>query len=401
VRTGAGLAHIVSGVSRLTLVDLFAGCGGMTRGFEDSGAFESVFAVEFDRDAAATYAANFGDHVACGPIEDVASFPAADVVIGGPPCQGFSPLNRAAVGFERRGLWQQYLRALEAAEPRAFVMENVPELLRSAEYAEFKRRAESLGFQVDAEILNAADFGVPQRRRRAIVIGLRSGTSPWPEPTHADPTQSNPSSLVTQRVTKDEGSQPNPLSFVAQRATKDRGLPANDGERAPWVTFREAVQGLSLHPDGKRWHRARNPRPESVRRYKAVPRDGGDRFAMQRNLDRAGLGDLVPRCWREKPRGTTDVFGRLWWDRPALTIRTEFYKPEKGRYLHPSAHRPITVREAARLMSFPDDFVLPEDQSMSSIARQVGNAVPPLLARRVAESLAASLAIEPDLAAAA
>jgi DNA (cytosine-5)-methyltransferase 1 len=158
------------------------------------------------------------------------------------------------------------------------------------------------------------------------------------------------------------------------------------------VTFRDAVEGLPLQPDGRHWHRARNPRPESVRRYKAVPRDGGDRFAMQRNLDRAGLGDLVPRCWRNKPTGTTDVFGRLWWDRPAITIRTEFYKPEKGRYLHPSAHRPITVREAARLMSFPDDFVLPEDQSMSSIARQVGNAVPPLLARRIAEALATSLA---------
>jgi DNA (cytosine-5)-methyltransferase 1 len=367
-------------VSRLTLVDLFAGCGGMTRGFEDSGAFQSVSAVEFDRDAAATYAANFGDHVACGPIEDVAAFPTADVVIGGPPCQGFSPLNREAVGFERRGLWRQYLRALEAVEPRAFVMENVPELLRSAEFVEFQRRAESLGFQVEAGILNAADFGVPQRRRRAIVIGTRSGPPPWPEPTHADPAT-------------------NPLSLVTHRATKDRGLTAA-GEREDWVTFRDAVEGLSLQPDGRGWHRARNPRPESVRRYKAVPRDGGDRFAMQRNLDRAGLGELVPRCWREKPTGTTDVFGRLWWDRPALTIRTEFYKPEKGRYLHPSAHRPITVREAARLMSFPDDFVLPEGQSMSSVARQVGNAVPPLLARRIAESLAAALA-EPELAVAA
>jgi DNA (cytosine-5)-methyltransferase 1 len=329
-----------------TLVDLFSGCGGMTRGFEDSGLFRSVFAVEFDRDAAATYAANFGDHVACGPIEDVASFPAADVVIGGPPCQGFSPLNREAVGFERRGLWREYLRAMEAIEPRAFVMENVPELLRSAEYVQFKRRAEELGFEVEAEILNAADFGVPQRRRRAIVIGTRSGAPAMPSPTHA------------------EGS---------------------------WTTFREAVDGLPLQPDGRRWHRPRRPRPESVRRYKAVPRDGGDRFAMQRNLDRAGLRHLVPRCWREKPTGTTDVFGRLWWDRPALTIRTEFYKPEKGRYLHPSAHRPITVREAARLMSFPDDFVLPEEQAMSSVARQVGNAVPPLLARRIAESIAASL----------
>jgi DNA (cytosine-5)-methyltransferase 1 len=358
----------------LTLVDLFAGCGGMTRGFEDSAAFRSVFAVEFDRDAAATYAANFGDHVARGPIEDVAAFPDADVVIGGPPCQGFSPLNREAVGFERRGLWREYLRALEAIEPRAFVKENVPELLRSAEYAEFERRAEALGFLVEGEVLNAADFGVPQRRRRAIVIGVRSGAVPWPISTHAEP-----------------GSQPDPSPSVAPRATEGEGLVAAPDGRAPWITFREAVEGLPLRADGRRWHRPRRPRPESIRRYKAVPRDGGDRFAMQRNLDRAGLGELVPRCWRNKPTGTTDVFGRLWWDRPALTIRTEFYKPEKGRYLHPSAHRPITVREAARLMSFPDDFLFPEDQAMSSVARQVGNAVPPLLARRIAEALAAAL----------
>ena len=389
----------------LTLVDLFAGCGGMTRGFEDSGAFRSVFAVEFDRDAAATYAANFGEHVACGRIEDVASFPQADVVIGGPPCQGFSPLNRAAVGFERRGLWTEYLRALEAIEPQAFVMENVPELLRSAEYEEFRKRAEALGFEVEGAILNAADFGVPQRRRRAIVIGTRAGAIPWPSPTHADPA--NPLPFVIQRVTKGRGSEPHTrpnqgLSpLVTQRVTKDYNPPEAAG-LAPWVTFREAVVGLPLAPNGRDWHRRRKPRPESVRRYKAVPRDGGDRFAMQRNLDRAGLGDLVPRCWREKPTGTTDVFGRLWWDRPALTIRTEFYKPEKGRYLHPSAHRPITVREAARLMSFPDDFLLPEDQAMSSIARQIGNAVPPLLARRIAESLAFALAgAEPDLAEAA
>ncbi len=370
----------------LTLVDLFAGCGAMTRGFEDSGAFRSVLAVELDRDAAATYAANLGEHVIRGPIEDVASFPDADVVIGGPPCQGFSPLNREAVGFERRGLWREYLRALAAIEPRAFVMENVPELLRSAEYAEFKCRAEELGFAVEGEVLNAADFGVPQRRRRAIVIGLRdpaAGAVRWPQPTHAEPSS---------------GLRPNPMSLVARRATKDMGLNDAPDRRAAWVTFREAVEGLPLQPDGRRWHRPRKPRPESVRRYKAVPRDGGDRFAMQRNLDRAGLGHLVPRCWREKPTGTTDVFGRLWWDRPALTIRTEFYKPEKGRYLHPSAHRPITVREAARLMSFPDDFVLPEDQAMSSVARQVGNAVPPLLARRIAEALAASLRGEVDSA---
>jgi DNA (cytosine-5)-methyltransferase 1 len=340
------------------LIDLFAGCGGMTRGFVDTGLFEPIFAVELDRDAAATYAANFGaDHVFAGPIEDVADFPRADVVIGGPPCQGFSPLNRNGVGLERRSLWREYLRALDEASPTAFVMENVPELLGSPEYRSFRAAAESRGFVIRGEVLNAADYGVPQRRRRAIVIGTRFADTPWPRQTHSDPD-------------------------VPQLGTE------------PWQTFRDAVRGLPLRPSGRNWHNARSPRPESVRRYKAVPRNGGDRFQMQRNLDRADLGHLVPACWRNKPRGTTDVFGRLWWDRPAYTIRTEFYKPEKGRYLHPSAHRPITVREAARCMSFEDDFILPVDQSMTSVARQVGNAVPPLLARKIAAALAAHLSRE-------
>lgn len=343
----------------LRLIDLFAGCGGMTRGFADTGVFEPVFAVEWDPGAAATYAANFGaDHVFAGAIEDVRTFPRADVVIGGPPCQGFSPLNRNGVGLERRALWREYLRALDEAGPTVFVMENVPELLGSPEYRSFRAAAEARGFAVRGEVLNAADYGVPQRRRRAIVIGTRRGLIPWPVQTHSDPVE-------------------------LQLGTE------------PWRTFREAVAGLPLKPNGVNWHNARNPRPESVRRYKAVPRDGGNRFEMQRNLDRAGLGHLVPACWRNKPTGTTDVFGRLWWDRPAYTIRTEFYKPEKGRYLHPSAHRPITVREAARCMSFEDDFILPLDQSMTSIARQIGNAVPPLLARRIGYEVAATLLSRP------
>jgi len=337
------------------LMDLFAGCGGMTRGFVDSGRFKPIFAVEFDPDAAATYSANFGaDHMRAEPIETVKEFPEVDVLIGGPPCQGFSPLNRDGVGLERRGLWREYLRALRQSRASAFVMENVPELLKSGEYTAFKRAAQRLGYTVEGDVLNAADYGVPQRRRRAIVIGTLDDVVPWPEPTHGDPTS----------------------------------LPEG---RRPWRTFRDAVEGLPLTPDGTRWHVPRNPRPESIRRYKAVPRNGGNRFQMQANLDRAGLAHLVPPCWRNKPTGTTDVFGRLWWDRPAFTIRTEFYKPEKGRYLHPSAHRPITVREAARCMSFPDDFVFPDGQPMTSIARQVGNAVPPVLAARIADALAPAL----------
>jgi len=357
--------------ARLTLIDLFAGCGGMTRGFVDSGAFEPVFAVEFDSDAAETYERNFGPHVfrrpggSPGAVEDVPSFPAANVVIGGPPCQGFSPLNMLGVGLERRGLWREYLRALEESAPLVFVMENVPELLRSGEYAAFKASAQRLGFTVEADVLNAADYGVPQTRKRAIVIGSRVGRPTWPAQTH----------------------------FAPGRA------PAAD---MAWRTFRSAVERptpLPLTPSNQDWHNARNPRPISVERYRTIPNEGEGRFDLAERRP-----DITPACWLRKKSGSTDVFGRLWWDRPAFTIRTEFYKPEKGRYLHPSEHRPITVREAARCQTFPDDFVLPETQPMTSVAMQIGNAVPPLLARQIAETVAdhirSSFRVAPELAAA-
>ena len=321
----------------------------MTLGFESAGCFTSRFAVEWDGDAAETFRLNFSDHIFEGAIEEVGRFPSADVVVGGPPCQGFSPLNMARVGLERRSLWREYLRALRESAPQAFVMENVPELLRSGEYVAFVEAAEELGFAVSGRILNAADYGVPQRRRRAIVVGVREGAFEWPEATHF-PSETIP---LTGR---------------------------------PWRTFREAVEGLPLEPSGENWHNPRNPRPQSLERYRAIPNEGEGRFDLAERRP-----DITPACWLRKKTGSTDVFGRLWWDRPAFTIRTEFYKPEKGRYLHPSEHRPITVREAARCMSFPDSFVFPESQSMTSVAKQIGNAVPPELARRIAEAVGAHL----------
>lgn len=342
-------------MQQYALIDLFAGCGAMTRGFVDSGRFQAVFAVESDPDAAAAYAANFTDeHLEPRPIQDVEVFPTADIVIGGPPCQGFSNLNRAGESVESRRRWKDYIRALDASRPRMFVMENVPQMLKSSEYPMFKAEARARGYVVEERILNAADFGVPQRRRRAIVIGTKSGSVRWPEPTHGNPDSLRSSTL-------------------------------------PWRTFRDAVGDLALTPTGRAWHRPRIPRADTLLRYAAVPHDGGSRFEMEENLDRDGLGHLVPPCWRKHRNGSHDVFGRLWWDRPASTIRTEFHKPEKGRYLHPTQPRAITVREAARLMSFPDDFALPEEQSTTAIARQVGNAVPPLLALRLAETAAAHM----------
>ena len=130
-------------------------------------------------------------------------------------------------------------------------------------------------------------------------------------------------------------------------------------------------------------HFGRMPTNISLERYRAVP-PGGNRFDLLRNRP-----DITPQCWIKKKQGGTDLFGRLWWDRPSVTIRTEFFKPEKGRYLHPDQDRPITHREAARIQSFPDDFSF--FGSKTEIARQIGNAVPVKLASAIARRAVAIL----------
>ena len=340
-------------------IDLFAGAGGLSLGFEMAGrGFEPVFAVEIDGAAARTFKQNFGCQVWDAPIETIDDFPRADVIIGGPPCQGFSPLGRDRDEESRshlNELWQHFLRAVRQVQPAAFVIENVPEFQRSAQFA---RLLEVL--QTDKQlkkyrfahgVLNAADYGVPQIRRRGILMAVLGSTDvPWPPaPTH---------------------------------------FPKGQGA-VKYQTVREAIGDLAAKPrhsevtfaahGGQELHFRRTPRPESVERYRAIPA-GGNRFDLQRNRP-----DLTPRCWAEKATGTTDVMGRLFWDRPSVTIRTEFFKPEKGRYLHPVAHRPITHREAARLQTFPDGFVF--EGSKIEIARQIGNAVPPLLGKAIANHL--------------
>jgi len=144
----------------------------------------------------------------------------------------------------------------------------------------------------------------------------------------------------------------------------------------PWRTVWDAIGDLPASPTEEDLHWGRNPTALSKKRYRHVPA-GGNRFNLPK--------ELTPACWIRKKSGGTDLFGRLWWDRPSVTIRTEFFKPEKGRYLHPKEHRPITHREAARLQGFPDDFWF--CGSKIGIARQIGNAVPVALAGAIARAV--------------
>ncbi|MET1075868.1 MAG: DNA cytosine methyltransferase [Umezawaea sp.] len=358
----------------IPMIDLFAGCGGMTSGFVAAQGYRPVMAVEWDLHAAATYAANFGeDHMRWADIATIPNdeIPPADLIIGGPPCQGFSALGAQDVHDPRNKLWQEYIRFVRHAAPKVFVIENVDRFLASGEFALLESEARPGGlleeYTLTVALLLAADFGVPQRRKRAIVIGSRIGEIPIPEPTHAR---------------------------------------AGSGGLPRWHSVRDVLAGLPEHPTrttlplskvrffdtevpgrfkSEDLHIGRNPTPLSLRRYRSVP-PGGGRFDLPY--------ELMPRCWQEKKTGTTDVMGRMRWDEPSLTIRTEFYKPEKGRYLHPQwepgddghrVDRPITHLEAARLQTFHHTFEW--CGTKIQVAKQIGNAVPPMLAKALAQHI--------------
>ncbi|MFB6216673.1 MAG: DNA cytosine methyltransferase, partial [Candidatus Aenigmatarchaeota archaeon] len=142
-------------------------------------------------------------------------------------------------------------------------------------------------------------------------------------------------------------------------------------------TVRDAIGDLPEEPTEENWHVSRKRVTQlSKDRMEEVPK-GGNRFDIPE--------ELLPDCWKNKDRGGTDLFGRLWWDRPSVTIRTEFYKPEKGRYLHPEANRSITIREGARLQTFPDDFEFVGPRTR--VAPQIGNALPPKLSYHLAKAI--------------
>lgn len=354
------------------LIDLFCGCGGMTQGFIDTDKFYSVFANDFSVAAIDSYKANFdpkGKHTFFGDIielldKELYPIPKADVVIGGPPCQGFSLLNRNRHGEDpRRRLWVQFLRVVELSQAPVVVMENVPQLLSSLEYEEICIALSALNFKyIESDALIAANYGVPEVRKRAIIMASKLGPISLPRPTHMNP----------KRVKRE-------ADFFSDRTLK------------PWTTVKSAIGDLPRpkgteireEPPPLNLHFGRTPTAKSMERYKAVP-PGGNRFDLLKNRP-----DITPDCWKRKKSGGTDLFGRLWWDRPSVTIRTEFFKPEKGRYLHPTQNRPITHREAARIQSFPDDFIF--CGSKIEVARQIGNAVPPLLAQAIAEEVVSCL----------
>lgn len=357
--------------SDIRVLDLFAGAGGLTAGFHAaSKRFRTVAAVEMDPAAAASFEATFGEGIVyTGPIQEWLtsdSVPdSVDIVIGGPPCQGFSLLGKQDENDERNFLWEQYAATLLRVEPKYFVVENVAAFAKSPQFAQFMKetlpggKLENYAFQ--HRILNAADYGAAQARKRAVLIGHRRDLPfpGFPRITHGSPEVDG---LL-------------PFQSVGDKFADVPPIPDMD----------DLVAARSIERDGRVFagsfvprelHWSRSYRQISLDRFADIPM-GGNRFNIH--------PERQAPCWRKHKSGSGDVMGRLHADRPSVTIRTEFFKPEKGRYLHPTEHRAITHYEAALLQGFPEThrFV----GSRTAIARQIGNAVPIPLGRAIAESL--------------
>ena len=342
---------------RPRVIDLFAGVGGLSLGFEQAG-FDVVLANEYDPEIAIAYQKNHpntqmivGDITSLDLNETFGKLSGQiDVIIGGPPCQGFSQKGqRKTIHDERNFLFKYYVKVVDLVRPQYFLMENVPNLL-TAENGYFQKEIielfSSMGYQLTTGVLNAADYGVPQNRRRAVILGQRDGKAP-----------ALPDKLPTRVTIWDAIGD---LAFLQSGEGSEEqrypNLPASDYARS----LRGKMSVLHNHVATKHSDLA-------LERLSLIPPNCGKEVLPHEHLTKS----IYSGTW-----------SRMVKDDISVTITTRFDTPSSGRFTHPFLNRAITVREAARIQSFPDSFIF--YGTKSSQMKQVGNAVPPRLAYAIA-----------------
>lgn len=384
-----------------SVLDLFSGAGGIALGFADAG-YRVIGGIDNFQQAVDSFETNIAG--ARGLIRDlrVRNFsdvcelvgPAGvDVIVGGPSCQGFSTsggLSRATGRDQddpRNRLFINYLNLVDELRPSWIVFENVPGLLlynQGRVALEIVRAFRDIGYTVVPMILLAADFGVPQLRRRLVFVGNRTGADiAFPAATHGNADLWRNYALPFAH-----------LSRIGHGA----------GEKVlPHVSFADACSDLPAVKEGKEIDGVKYPGPAAtayqremrkgsrlVRQHAAAELAAIDRLAAQtlkagQNWRDIPIDQLPDRFRRIRPYDATTILRRLQNDAPAYTITTKFNEGTTGAFIHPKQARTLTLREAARLQSFPDRFVF--SGSAAQIRQQIGNAVPPLLARALAEAI--------------
>ncbi len=339
------------------VVDLFSGAGGLSLGFEDAG-FESVLAIDFWKPAIETY--NYNRQKKVGEVQDITKldkeyFDLHNIsnlvgVIGGPPCQGFSMAGKRIIDDDRNKLYRDYFRVLSILKPQFFLMENVVGLTNingGAIKEDIFKRAKEIGYTVFFKIMCASDYGVPQNRKRAIFIGIQDsivkekGDFIFPKE-------------VDYIVTAYEAICDLPNLDLKQDNTKYICPPQNDYQ----IEMRRSSSSVFNHEQSRHTK-------ETIEAISHVPEGGGMKDIPEDIRKGRSYSSLLRRMDSSKPSQTIDTGHRT--------------------YFHYKENRVISVREAARLQSFPDHYVFMS--SKQNQYKQVGNAVPPILAREIAKAL--------------
>ena len=332
--------------SKPTAIDCFAGCGGMSQGFKQAG-FKVIGAIEIDPDAAGVYELNhpmahiWSQDIRTVTSDDIVMQLGIDVgeldLLGGcPPCQGFSTLRTynggRLVRDSQNELIFEFQRLVLGLMPKRVMMENVPGLLDNQRLKKFRAALEEAGYKVKVDVLNVGEYGVPQRRRRLVLLASRVSSVAFAKPSR-----------------------------------KSRTVREAIGTMPAAGTSGDALHDL---PE--------NRSPTVAARIRLVPVDGGSRASLPTHLKL--------ECHKNSD-GFKDVYGRMAWDAPAPTITTGCFNPSKGRFLHPEEDRAITMREAALLQSFPKSYKFPATLGKVKIATMIGNALPPRFIKRHARQL--------------
>jgi len=351
----------------LVAIDLFGGCGGLTAGIKKSG-FRVAAAVEIDANAASTFRTNHRKTIVVE--SDIRQVEACDLVemvpgrhvhllMGCAPCQGFCSLTRKHRWEDPRNkLLLEMVRLAEELLPDAVMMENVPGLATRGKvlFEEFVRRLRRAGYYPESRVIQMADYGVPQNRRRLVLLAGRGFVIPFPVATHAkQPCEG--SRVVRWRTVSD--------------VLRNRSAP---------VKLSKSLR--SGGPKAHNWHVVRDLQPQTKRRLKAaIP--GKTWLSMKENIR--------PECHRGDYKGFTNVYGRMSWDQISVTITAGCTTPAKGRFGHPDRRRTtISVREAAMLQTFPENYKL-VTRKIDHVCDMIGNAVPPLFAKVVGQAVSKAI----------
>lgn len=357
----------------VSVVSLFSGGGGLDLGFKNAG-YDILWAIDNNQDAVNTYKLNLGDHIICADINkiDEKQIPHAEVIIGGPPCQSFSLAGNRHVEDSRGQLVWRYIHIIQEIQPKAFVFENVTGLL-SAKNSKGEKiisllqsAFKEIGYTISTKVVNAADYGVPQKRKRVLIVGLKDNRQfEFPAPTHNE----NGENGLKKYISVQEA-----LGDLPEAIQDENGV--SDYKTSPLTDYQKKIRGKC-----KTVSEQFMPQLSELDRYIiSHVRPGGNYMDIPSDVK----SERIKRLQRDG--GHTTCYGRLSPDKPSYTINTYFNRPNVGCNIHYSEDRLITVREALRLQSFPDSYKI---VSSSKQGRNliVGNAVPPLLAEVIANEL--------------